>query len=62
MPLDVLNDVLLEDLAFEALERALQALAFVNLNFSQREVTSVSNQIRLFKRSSFVCYEQPWPF
>jgi len=35
MPLDLSYDVLLEDLPLEALERALQALAFVNLNFSQ---------------------------
>ena len=36
VPLDVLNDVLLEDLSLEALERALQTFAIVKLNFSQR--------------------------
>jgi hypothetical protein len=36
VPLDLFNDVFLEDLALETLECALQALAFVNLNFSQR--------------------------
>jgi hypothetical protein len=41
-PLDFFNDVLSQDLALEAFERALQALAFVNLNFSQLELTSVS--------------------
>src|SRR5262249_34302941 len=35
MPLDLFDDVLLKDLALEALERALQTLAFMNLNFSQ---------------------------
>lgn len=47
VPLDVLDDVLLEDFSFEALECAFQAFAFVNVNFSQR-ATSVSNQIRVF--------------
>lgn len=32
---DVFNDVLLQDLALKALERALQAFAIVELNFSQ---------------------------
>ena len=36
VPLDVLDDVLLEDLTLEAFERALQTLAIVDLNFSQR--------------------------
>lgn len=35
VPLDVLDDVLLQDFAFEALQRAFQAFAFVNLNLSQ---------------------------
>ena len=35
VPLDVPDDVLLQDFAFEALQRALQAFAFVNLNLSQ---------------------------
>jgi hypothetical protein len=41
--LDVLDDLFLQDLALKALERALQTLAFVNVNFSQRELTSASN-------------------
>ena len=36
MPLDFFDDVLLEHLALEAFERTLQALAIMNLNFSQR--------------------------
>ena len=35
MPLDLFDDVLLEDLALEALERAFQAFAIVNLNVCQ---------------------------
>lgn len=35
--LDVLNDVFLQDLALETFQRALQALAFMELNFSQRK-------------------------
>lgn len=34
--LDLFNDVLLKDLTLKALERAFQAFAIVNLNFSQR--------------------------
>ena len=35
VPLDFLNDVLLQDFALKAFERTLQAFAIVNLNFSQ---------------------------
>jgi hypothetical protein len=35
VPLDVFNNVFLEHFAFEALQRAFQAFAFVNLNLSQ---------------------------
>src|SRR5689334_5403596 len=34
--LDVLDDFFLQDFALKAFERALQAFAIVNLNFSQR--------------------------
>jgi len=37
VPLNVLDDVLLKDFSLEALERAFQALAFVHVNFSQRD-------------------------
>ena len=36
VPLNLLDDVLLQDLSLKALERALQALAIVKLNFCQR--------------------------
>ena len=36
VPLDLLDDVFIHDLSLEALERALQALALVKLNFCQR--------------------------
>jgi hypothetical protein len=36
VPFDLLDDILLQDLALKAFERALQAFAIVNLNFSQR--------------------------
>lgn len=36
MPLDVLDDVLLQDLAFEAPQRAVQSFALVEVYFSQR--------------------------
>ena len=36
VPLDVLDDVLLQDLSFKALQRAFQAFAIMKLNFSQR--------------------------
>jgi hypothetical protein len=35
MPLDLFNNVLLEDLALKPLESILQAFALVNLNFSR---------------------------
>ena len=35
VPLNLLDDVVLKDLSLKALERALQALAIVKLNFSQ---------------------------
>jgi hypothetical protein len=38
VPFDVLDDVFLQDFAFEALKRAFQAFAIVNLNFSQRNL------------------------
>jgi hypothetical protein len=37
VPLDLFDYVLLEDFSLEALERALQALAIMKLNFSQRK-------------------------
>jgi len=36
MTLDFFNNVLLKDLTLKAFERAFQAFAIVNLNFSQR--------------------------
>ena len=36
VPLDILDDVFRHDLALKAFKRALQALAFMKLNFCQR--------------------------
>lgn len=46
VPLNIFDDVLLQDLSFKALECAFQAFAFVNVNFSQRD-PPYSNQIRV---------------
>ncbi len=43
VPLDVLDNVLLQDFSFEALERAFQAFAIMQLNFSQRNPPRCSN-------------------
>jgi hypothetical protein len=53
VPLDLLDDVFTRDLSLKALERALQALTFVELNFCQRNSPRFSNSIRHPKRSSF---------
>lgn len=41
VPLNVLNDVFLQDLTLETPQRALYCLAFQNLNFGQRELPSI---------------------
>jgi len=49
VPLDFLNDVLLQDFALEAFERTLQAFAIVNLNFSQWNLPPAPKGERRFK-------------
>src|SRR5690348_6581556 len=44
VPLDFLNDVLLQDLTFETAERILQRFTILNVNFSQRTTSCYTGQ------------------
>ena len=45
MPLDLFDNVLLQDLSLKALKRALQAFAFVQMNFSQRKSPRLASSV-----------------
>jgi hypothetical protein len=50
--LDLLDDVLLQDLALKTLQRALQALAFMYLNFGQWVLPRLDSVVSLSVTSS----------
>jgi hypothetical protein len=65
VPFDVFNDVLLQDLAFEALQCVLQTFPVVNLYFSQRSSSflidcwSIQNSSLLLKLSTWMVQLSP---